>query len=63
MGFYSVKEVWEDVLGKKVGLSQIYTLIKGGKIPSIKVGERILVRKESLHAWLDEENEKERDEG
>jgi excisionase family DNA binding protein len=52
MNFYTVKEVWEDVLDKKVSLPTIYSLIRKKRIPSIKIGGRIFVREEAFHNWV-----------
>jgi len=41
---------------ERVPLSQshIYTLLREGKIPSIKIGKRILIPKEALEAFSEE---------
>ncbi len=36
-----------------VGRSTIYTAMKSGALPSIKVGKRRLIRLTALEAWLD----------
>lgn len=51
---FSIEEAAE-LLG--IGRSTAYDLVKGGELPSVKIGRRRLVPREALHTWIRKKTE------
>ncbi len=49
----TVKEL-AQLLG--LGVNKAYTLVKEGRIPSIRIGRQIRISKKALNDWLDRES-------
>ena len=49
---YTIPEVAEYL---KMSKSKVYDLVKKGRIPFIKIGRNVRIRKSDLMKWLDEQ--------
>jgi excisionase family DNA binding protein len=48
-------EAWESIFHGKISKDKLYSEVRQGKVPHFKVGNKILFRRSTLEAWLQEQ--------
>lgn len=41
-----------------IGKNTAYDLVRAGRLPHVRIGSRVRIPRESLHAWLEREAER-----
>ncbi|WP_420840570.1 helix-turn-helix domain-containing protein [Brevibacillus parabrevis] len=47
-----VNEAWEEVFERKISKFKLYQMLRSGECPSVKIGSRYLLRRDTLEAWM-----------
>ncbi|MGO4344535.1 helix-turn-helix domain-containing protein [Paenibacillus sp. MCAF9] len=48
-------EAWENIFHCKVSKDKLYSEVRAGRIPHLRVGTKILFRRDSLNAWMQQQ--------
>lgn len=54
----TVKEALEEVFENSISEYKLYAMLREGKIPHVKIGSKYLLRRDTLEAWLRDQEEK-----
>ncbi|WNR45110.1 helix-turn-helix domain-containing protein [Paenibacillus roseipurpureus] len=49
------QEAWEEIFEKTISKDKLYAEIRSGRIPHVKIGQKILLRRDTLNAWFKEQ--------
>ena len=50
---FTIKTALEEFFENSIGESTLRDAVRKGQIPHARIGKRIILREESLNAWLD----------
>lgn len=54
----SVDEAWEQIFERQVSKYKFYAMLRQGKIPCVRMGNRYILRRDTLEKWMaDQENQ------
>ncbi|WP_281869932.1 helix-turn-helix domain-containing protein [Brevibacillus parabrevis] len=48
----TVEEAWEEVFECKISKYKLYQLLRNGECPSVKIGSKYILRRDTLEVWL-----------
>ncbi|TRY27449.1 helix-turn-helix domain-containing protein [Brevibacillus sp. LEMMJ03] len=53
----TVKEALEEVFENSISEYKLYAMLREGKIPHVKIGSKYLLRRDTLEAWMRQQEE------
>jgi excisionase family DNA binding protein len=54
----TVKEALEEVFENSISEYKLYAMLRQGKIPHVKIGSKYILRRDTLEAWMKQQEEK-----
>jgi excisionase family DNA binding protein len=51
-------ECWDEIFERTISKDKLYALVRAGSIPHVKIGAKILFRRDAMVAWFQQEEEK-----
>ncbi|MNC39696.1 Helix-turn-helix domain protein [compost metagenome] len=51
----TLKEAWEEIFECQISKDKLYALVRSGGLPHMRVGKKVLFRRDTLLAWFHEQ--------
>lgn len=50
-------ECWDEIFERTISKDKLYAIVRAGSIPHVKIGSKILFRRDAMAAWFQQQEE------